>query len=606
MLLARLILYPALFLVAAIGMLDGAVFLGLIALIVPGLILIAAPTVALYAPFVDLLVTGLFKRRPALWLPGLVAITLIAFAVPFAAGRALDARIAAATASDFQRDPGGAPKRLFLHDYRRTQGSSDGHYAGRWIYSGTENGGCDETCARLLLSRQVEAIIRPTGKAIRGPIPLEHGFAGEAVVFTYEPAAGACPAADQGRLNVRADTLALIGSGHCIVMREVTAPVFDAAVTTLAESFDTRRLDAVSSGLRSVATRSLWRCRAGACVRTARLTSVSAERLATPLAIGIENNADMHMRRDFWRRSRTVNSVTRDDWMMRRLGLRPAALPAADPARLRGAAEGALAAAASDDRGLTQPEQEAVGRVLQAIAETRTGPSGADIALLRTIVLHPTADWLPHLGEVFRKHPEAGVQLADAVIAGYARTARRERPERQNDLRRILARVIADLPPGSFADHGPAILRAAAVPGALKDADTLLTRLGDLGPAALPLLAMALDERGDAGAAAFGLCRIGAPAAGLAPRISAMYDAGAWNRDRSRVAAVALARIGRPDLIRRPPAEAYRNTNAAGKRYDEAWFDTVPRTITPASPADICSDDTTDNRMARRLKAESR
>lgn len=604
--LARLILYPMLFLVAAIGMLPGAVVIGMIALIVPGLILIAAPTVALYAPFVDLLVTGMLKRRPLLWLPGLFALALIAAALPMGARQALDDQITAFTAADFQRDPGGQPKRLLLYDYRRTQGSPGGNYAGRWIYSSVEGGGCDETCARLLISRQVEAIIRPMGKGMTAVPSLESGYAGEARVYTYEPAAN-CPAADRNTLSVEPDTLALIGSGHCIVTREVTAPAFDAAVTTLSDSYDSGRLDLSDPGLSDVRRMTLWRCNAGRCATTAIQTSVAAERIGVPLAIGIENHADLNMRRAFWRTPTTVNPQTREDWMMARLGLRKAALPAADPARLRQSAASALAIATAGRRPLTEAEQEAVSRTLKAIAERPDAPTADDLALLRTIILHPTADWLPNFSEVFRKHPDAGLQLADALVAGFAQTASRDDPERQNDLRRAIARAIADLPPGSFADQGPAILRAAAIPGALKDAHTLLARLGDLGAPALPLLTAGLAERGDAEAAAYGLCRVGPPAVGAAPALVALQTTGGtWNRDRSRVFALALARIGRPDLIRRPSPEAYTNVSSAGKRYDDAWFDAVPPTISPASPPEVCSEETIENRQVRRLRAESR
>lgn len=600
--LARLILYPILFLVAAIGMLPGAIFIGMLALIVPGLILIAAPTVALYAPFVDLLVTGLFKRNPLLWLPGLFALALIAAALPMGARQALDAQIATATAADFQRDPGGTPKRLLLYDYRRTQGSPGGNYAGRWIYSSVEGGGCDETCARLLISRQVEAIIRPMGKGLTEVPSLESGYAGAARVYTYEPAAN-CPAADRNTLTVEPDTLALIGSGHCVIMREVAAPAFDAAVTTLSDSYDSDRLDLTDPGLSAVRRKTLWRCAQGRCATTAIQTSVSAERMGVPLAIGIENHADMHMRRAFWRTPTTVNPQTREDWMTARLGLRKASLPAADPARLRRSAEAALAIAASEHRPLTQAEQEAVARTLKVIAERPDAPTADDLALLKTIILHPTADWLPNFSEVFRKHPEAGIQLGDALVAGFARTASRDDPQRQNDLRRAIARAIADLPPGSFADQGPAILRAAAIPGALKDTHTLLARLGDLGPAALPLLTRALAERGDEEAAAYGLCRVGPPAASAAPALVALLAPGGYrSRDSSRVVALALARMGREDLIRRPPPEDYANVSAAGKRYDDAWFDAVPPTISPASPPEICSDETIQNRQVRRLR----
>jgi hypothetical protein len=600
MLLARLVIYPVLFLLAFIGMQPGAVFLGMLALIVPGLILVAAPTVALYAPFIDLLVTGLLTRRPLLWLPGLFALALIATALPFGASRALDAEISAATAGDFQRDTGEAPRRLLLTAYRRTQGGADGAYAGRWISSSPDGDGCDETCARLLLSRQVEAIIRPTGRGLTGPPSLDNGYAGEATVYTYEPAA-TCPTTERRMLEVKPATLALIGAGNCIVARAVAAPAFDTAVTELRDSFALVRMDAVSPGVTEIATRTLWRCSAGRCAATAVQTSAGGRRLAAPLAIGFENHADMNMRRAFRRTSMTVHPGTRDDWMLGIFHLAGASLPTMDPERLRASAEAALAAAAAARRPLSDAEQEVVGRTLGAIADRAGAPTPDDLALLRSIILHPTADWLPGFSEVFREHPDAGVRLADTLIDGFARSARSPKPERQRNLRRGIARVLADLPPDSFAAHGPAILRAAALPGAVEGAETLLPRLGDLGPSAVPVLTRALAEPGDVEAAAYGLCRVGSPAVGAAPALVALQASGAhWDRDRTRVIAVALARMGRPDLIRRPPPEAYARTNAIAKRYDDAWFAAVPPTITASSPPDVCSRETLRNGEVRR------
>lgn len=599
--LARLLIYPVLLLTAFIGMLPGAVLLGMLALIVPGLILIAAPTVALYAPFLDLLVTGLFTRRPLLWLPGLFGLALIGAALPLGASQALDKRIAAETAGDFERDPGGAPRRLLLYDHRRTAGAAGSLYAGRWLYDSSDGSACDDTCARLLLNRKVEAIIRPSGRDLPPLLDLAGGYAGPASVYTYEPAA-TCPAGNRLDLDVKADTLAVIGAGHCIIGREVTAPAFDTAVTGLVESAGgAPRLDPMADGLTSVARRAIWRCGPAGCAATAVRTTITARRLAAPLVVGIEDHADMNLRRAFRRSSVTIHPGGRDAWILSLFRMTRAPLPAVDPARQRQSAAATLAAAAAERRPLSAAEAQTIGQVLRIMADRPETPTADDLALLRTIALHPTADFLIYFSQVFYAHPEARAEVADAAVAGFARTASREDPRRQSGLRRSLASVIADLPADSFSARGPAILRAAAIPGALDGAGDLLTRLGDLGPAAVPLLSRALAEPGDAEAAAYGLCRVGAPAVGAAPALVSLQAGGPpWSRDRARVIAVTLARMGRPDLIRRPPPEAYARVNAAGKRYDDAWFDAVPPTITPASPPDVCSQDTVRNRQARR------
>ena len=79
-------------------------------------------------------------------------------------------------------------------------------------------------------------------------------------------------------------------------------------------------------------------------------------------------------------------------------------------------------------------------------------------------------------------------------------------------------------------------IQTSAAPSTLSDPASL---------AAFDLVVIgAPDVFGDAEAAAYGLCRVGPPAVGAAPALVALQTTGGtWNRDRSRVFALALARI---------------------------------------------------------------
>lgn len=587
MLWARVWIYAGVLALAAIGLLPGAVFIGLLALVLPGLILLAAPTVALYLPFADMMVTGLVLRRWWLSLLGLAAATAIAVLPPMTAGRLLDAEIATATKGDFDRDPGTRPHRILLHDYRRSEGSKPHG----WVYEGPAASGCDETCARLLLSGQVEAIIRPVSGG-KGPADLEKGFAGPAIVYSFEPAP-TCPEAKG--LGVSPETLAFIGSGQCIVAREVTDPVFDAAMTSLHDSLDIPRLDLKDPGVADVTRWTIWRCSAGACARTAVTTSVKVRRLAVPLLVGVENSSDMNMRRTFWRREQQIRPTSAEALLARRFQLHPTAPPPPDPARIRTAAETALAVTARENRRPSDAEVEVIERALKPVAEARTPPTDADVRLLRAIIGHPSANWIYGFGEVLRRHPDTAVQLAGDLVAGYDRVTLEGDVRAQRDLRLSLARAIAAFPDKTLQAYRPQILSAAARPEALESAGDLLVRLGDLGPQATPLLVRSLSQKGeDQYSAALGLCRVGAPAGDAAPALAAVQNAGgpdAFGR-RAKTMALALARIGRPDLVRQRDGEAFERGNAAAQRHERAWYETVLPTITPASPAEVCSEKT--------------
>lgn len=151
---------------------------------------------------------------------------------------------------------------------------------------------------------------------------------------------------------------------------------------------------------------------------------------------------------------------------------------------------------------------------------------------------------------------------------------------------KTLQRLLIALPDESFVP----------VQGRLRDAlmrskeltrDTidsaLLDRIVDPDPAWLPLLERMVGERPDenAGALMRILCRIGRPAAYLAPKLAANWmPRAAFASDAHAAAYIALLRFGRHDLL---PEEPQLLRKPRGTDYD-SWT----RTITPDSSNEVC------------------
>lgn len=154
---------------------------------------------------------------------------------------------------------------------------------------------------------------------------------------------------------------------------------------------------------------------------------------------------------------------------------------------------------------------------------------------------------------------------------------------------RVLQHILAHLPGADFDAIGPALLAVLAPRPSLNDdtvARPLASRLGQLGPSAVPLLermTFARPKRPFA-AAILGLCRAGPQAAPLAERIAQLAPAGnSYDRDLDVAVYVALMRMGRADIVEREKTANTRFTNIRPR--------IIARAITPTSPPSVCADE---------------
>ncbi|WP_426167718.1 hypothetical protein [Sandarakinorhabdus sp. DWP1-3-1] len=249
------------------------------------------------------------------------------------------------------------------------------------------------------------------------------------------------------------------------------------------------------------------------------------------------------------------------------LGLRPVA-PAdrvgSDPAFV------ADLVAAAEARGIAV----AVADLDRLIADPQSmGLNGNDFALLRARPEHlvPLA---PRLMDA----------LESAVAAGTSQTS----------AGRMLAEIVAALPDSAFVAHGPRIL--ALYPRAtqarlaekrewqreqhwLEDSGHLYSRIGDLGPPALPVLMDGLMRKRRVWEITVGLCRMGVPAAAVAgPMLLARWATREPDRADQGLY-LTLLRLGLRD-----------SAGPVKQRYKSEWFKTAWATVTPASPREICND----------------
>ena len=154
-----------------------------------------------------------------------------------------------------------------------------------------------------------------------------------------------------------------------------------------------------------------------------------------------------------------------------------------------------------------------------------------------------------------------------------------------------LGRIAAALKPDVFARIGPRLLPAVAADPTLREADSLVVRLGDLGAPAVPtLLGLFEVERGTHRTSALlGLCRAGREARGGADQVAAAARSAPWSNT-LQAGVAALLRMGRPDLARSlaelPIADS---TNEAGRRHHRQWIDKTLATVGPDSPRSACT-----------------
>lgn len=154
---------------------------------------------------------------------------------------------------------------------------------------------------------------------------------------------------------------------------------------------------------------------------------------------------------------------------------------------------------------------------------------------------------------------------------------------------RVLQGILADLPAADFDAIGPDVLAVLNAQATLNDdtvEQTLATRLGRFGVAALPALERMVFSRPKRPfrAAIYGLCRVGAEAESLAERLASLVPTGERrNKDLETDVYVTLMRMGRDDIVEREKVATDRFTKVRDK--------VIQRGITPASPPSVCTGD---------------
>lgn len=230
---------------------------------------------------------------------------------------------------------------------------------------------------------------------------------------------------------------------------------------------------------------------------------------------------------------------------------------------------------------------KAIERMPDALAANITKRRDISFANLQRIIADPTEKLTVHDIKGMRERPDLWQPLVPQMTQTLIRAfdggyATRERAGMLQDLLNTL----------SATDYRPAaeeILKGLAMRPDLKRnfvSDATLTRLGELGPVALPVLEQRLAwARGRLNSGAIlGLCKVGVPAAHLAGKVAnpLLQDERRHNSDQRFVAFVTLLKFGRADLADRL-LEGTRLEN-------DATVASVRSKVSERSGPDVCID----------------
>ena len=210
-----------------------------------------------------------------------------------------------------------------------------------------------------------------------------------------------------------------------------------------------------------------------------------------------------------------------------------------------------------------------------------------DIALanLEAVLADPTRRISVHDVRGLGEQPALIEPHVPAIIAAMASAL--DGGRRSHETARVLQGLLVALPEASFRAAGPQLIEVLASRDVIDDdrlTSWMATRLGDLGAEALPLLSRALAGARPALATAviYGLCRVGPPAAALAPQLRVRATGTRQNRDMATAALVALRRMGRGDLVEPEVVPDGPFSKVSDKVRERA--------ITPDSPPSVCAD----------------
>lgn len=241
--------------------------------------------------------------------------------------------------------------------------------------------------------------------------------------------------------------------------------------------------------------------------------------------------------------------------------------------------------------------------VLAKMAEVEEATLARQLAAVDEMIADPTAKVKDWQTSVLANRPEILAARADAIMLGLERAAAiggADRPKARES-GRILARLVAQLPDARFQGFGSRILslyRKNFNPEPhdgeqdshwLWESESLLRRLGDLGPNALPIL---IDFRASIpnvnGAGVEGMCRVGAAGKTVAgPVLLTMWrNTDKFDRDQQRSLFIAMRRVGVPVP---PIAETHDGAAFVQKRNPMAEFMQDWGDVSPTSPPRVCS-----------------
>ncbi len=246
-----------------------------------------------------------------------------------------------------------------------------------------------------------------------------------------------------------------------------------------------------------------------------------------------------------------------------------------------------------------QLHAKAVGTLPPALQANAGKRIDISIANLKRIIANPAERLTVHNIRGMKTRPDLWSDEIPAMTLTLERAfdgghATRERAG-------ILQDLLNQLSPAVYRPVGEKILSALIARPKLKSdfirSDTLI-RMGELGPAALPILEERLfirKSRLNFGAV-LGLCKIGSPAARLAEALStaALAPKSRSGRDKLFAVYVTLLRFGRADLAENVRSESRLSKDRTAVK--------VSKLVTSASPSDVCI---SRNKWQKRLRKSS-
>jgi hypothetical protein len=233
------------------------------------------------------------------------------------------------------------------------------------------------------------------------------------------------------------------------------------------------------------------------------------------------------------------------------------------------------------------PAEESAQSVAAALDGVTAARTEASLANLDRMLVGDEGRFTVHDVAGLKERPGLLAPRAAKMAAAFAAAASGGVATREKAS--VLRGLLADLDPADFQRIEDRLLELydkGRVTIAASDHDPLVTRLGNLGPRALPMLERNIGDGGGGNAnVILGLCRVGLAAAGSADTVAAVLRATGRSPggEVHSAAYVALLRMGRADLADSDPDSA--------NGYRKSEYEAVRRSVRPSSPPGVCVDD---------------